>query len=197
MVSTTWILTSAFLIQYSNLTVRVGSSSWLEGGQIIIVTRSVAHPGYSAEGSEHNLALLELESPVTHTNAKPATLAHAGIHLSENTLIIVTGWGRTNALNIAYPTALQVMQIPVVDHEVCRKQYANADANYKVTNNMFCAGEYGKSTCSGNEGGAATVGKTVVGITNGWTVGCGFSPASAIFMKVGEYREWIKSVTVV
>lgn len=152
----------------------------------------IVHPNINETRIEHNIALLELETSLTNSIAKPAVLASSHMEISENTLVTIIGWGRINASAFFYPTRLQGVEIPVVDREVCRKQYQE---KYNVTKNMFCAElAGGRSPCYGDDGGSASVDKIVVGITNGWGVSCALSSTSAIFMRLAEYRDWINSV---
>lgn len=196
MISRSWVLTTATCIKsYLNkkISIRAGSSSWQSGGQTVDIKREVIHPNATLDHPEHNLALLELATAVTISTAKPAPLDSVSTNTVEVTSVSVIGWGRINASAFFYPTKLQAIQISVISQDVCRKQYEH---KYNVTENMFCGRvSGGKSPCFGDEGGSASIGNVVIGITNNFGVHCALSSDSAIFMKVGAYRDWIKSFT--
>lgn len=174
----------------TNITIRAGSTSWISGGQTVGVKRTVISDDPNSE--QDGLALLELVSLVTVSTAKPATLAPSGSDVSDNALVTVIGWGGVNASAYYYPTTLQSIYLPIVTRVYCKKQY---EGKFNVTEKMFCASVTGgKGPCFGDAGGSVSFGKLVVGITSSWSSTCTLSSNSAIFMRIGLYRDWIKSV---
>lgn len=156
------------------------------------VKRVVPHPDAHPNKPENNLFLLELSSPINVTSAKPAVLPLANTDVSDNALVEVVGWGRTNASAFFYPTTLKAAFLPVVTRSYCKKEF---DEKYNVTENMFCAGSTrSTATCFGDEGGSVSLGKVVVGIVNGWGVHCDLSPLPSIFMMLSKYRQWINYI---
>lgn len=191
LISPSWVLTSPSCLKHKtaqNIIIRAGSTSWKSGGQTVAVKRIVMSGESSLE--QRNLALLELSSPVTIRSAKPATLPQNGSDVSDNALVNVIGWGGVNASAYYYPTTLQGISVPVVTRFYCKKQY---EGKFDVTEEMFCASVTGgKGPCFGDEGGSVSVGQLVVGIINSWGSTCTLTSNSAIFMRIGLYRDWIK-----
>lgn len=193
MISPSWVLTSSSCLKHEteqNTFIRAGSTSWNSGGQTVGVKRYVVSEDPNSK--QDGLALLELNSVVKVNTAKPATLPQSGSDVSDNALVTLVGWGGVNASAYFYPTTLQSITVPVVTRFYCKKHY---EGKVNVTEKMFCASVTGgKGPCFGDEGGSVSVGKIVVGIIDSWGSYCTLSSNSAILMRIGLYRDWIKSI---
>lgn len=193
LISPSWVLTSSSCLKHEseqNTFIRAGSASWNSGGQLVGVKRYVMSEDPNPK--QGGLALLELNSVVKVSSAKPATLPRSGSDVSDNALVTVVGWGGVNASAYFYPTTLQGVSVPVVTRFYCQKQF---EGKVNVTEKMFCVSVTGgKGPCFGDEGGSVSIGEVVVGIVDSWGSYCTLSSKSAIFMRIGLYRDWIKSI---
>lgn len=193
LVSPSWVLTTANCIKLhydQNITIRAGSTSSMSGGQTIDMKRALLSddPNFEQDG----LGLIELTSPVTISTAKTAILALNGSDVSDNAIVTVIGWGLTGTSGSSYSKTLKAVNLPVVTRFYCNKVY---DGKIYVNEKMFCASDSGdKSPCIGDEGGSASVGNLVVGISVNWGFSCASSSDPVVFLRISLYRDWIKAV---
>lgn len=93
---------------------------------------------------------------------------------------------------------LRAALVPIVNQEVCKKQYSNFV--YAITNRMICAGlkEGGKDACQGDSGGPLVEFETgsprLIGVVS-WGKGCAMPKSPGVYARVTAVREWIKSKT--
>ena len=83
---------------------------------------------------------------------------------------------------------LQKVTIPVVDDETCFMEFGGL-----MRNNMVCAGEEGKDSCSGDSGGplAEDGSLVLVGVTS-WGQGCGRPNKPGVYTEVAYFIDWIR-----
>ncbi|XP_078509282.1 transmembrane protease serine 9-like [Lissotriton helveticus] len=148
---------------------------------------------YTSTGSLGDIALLELETPVTFTDyIQPVCLPSASIKLPVGMSCVVTGWGNTGeGVNLQYPKTLQEVEVPIVDQQVCNSLYGN------ILYDMVCAGnlEGGKDSCQGDSGGpmVCKFGSTwlLAGIVS-WGEGCARPNYPGVYTRVSVYEDWIR-----
>ena len=111
---------------------------------------------------------------------------------SPGTLCEATGWGVTTEGGMFLAANLQKVTIPVVDDETCFMEFGGL-----MRDNMVCAGEEGKDSCSGDSGGPlvcplAEGGSLVlVGVTS-WGQGCGRPNKPGVYTEVAYFIDWIR-----
>ncbi|WP_019358706.1 S1 family peptidase [Streptomyces sp. AA1529] len=207
LVAADWVLTAAHCVTTPGgvndpeaYHVRVGSLDRTEGGEVAGVAAFVVHPGYRAyedEGSAHDLALVELSSPVSK---KPAPLA-ARTPAAGDT-VKATGWGYTKATGndpSQLPVEHREVDLPVLapDTPECVSGAADGDA-WGIREGDFCTGnpDGDAGTCGGDSGAAALTrahGRwQLAGVTSRAVGDCGTTPD--IYPSVAEHREWIRHV---
>lgn len=79
--------------------------------------------------------------------------------------------------------------VPIVSRSTCQGQHGSG----KVTDNMFCAGEGGQDTCTGDSGGPVIdANGYLIGITSwGYSEECANPDYSGVYTRVGKYIQWI------
>ncbi|XP_069835977.1 complement C1r subcomponent isoform X2 [Dendropsophus ebraccatus] len=162
------------------------------------------HPEYSTDNHDHDIALIQLEKPVTmNSHVSPICLPES----SEASLYVpgmmgyVSGFGvRENNINT---NILRYVELPMGIRDDCQlylrteKESNMQIKNQKFTENMFCAGDFAlpQDACRGDSGGAYAVrqisSKTwfAMGLVS-WGVDCG--RGYGFYTKVGNYIDWIR-----
>ncbi|XP_006901990.1 PREDICTED: mastin-like [Elephantulus edwardii] len=90
------------------------------------------------------------------------------------------------------PYHLQEVEIPLLDDEVCRRQYGNV--NKVIKKDMLCAGSPGRDSCQGDSGGPLVCHWRgtwfQVGVVS-WGLGCGSPEFPGVYARVTYYYKWI------
>lgn len=82
-------------LEPSFITLRVGSTSWTEGGQRVHVSKCHIHENYTGSW-DYNIALLKLKTPITINNTTTKqikSLANNPASKSVGKALTVSGWG--------------------------------------------------------------------------------------------------------
>ncbi|CAB1325723.1 unnamed protein product [Coregonus sp. 'balchen'] len=198
-----WVLTAAHCLTSSlRFSVRLGDYERykLEGTEVTVpVIKTFSHPNYNKETVDNDIALLRLDSPVTFSEyILPAclpsrALAEGVLHLN-GTRTVVTGWGKEEQNSQRFTSALNFIEVPLVEHELCARHMVN-----NVTGNVLCAGVIGRreDACEGDSGGPMVTlyhnTWFLIGLVS-WGEGCGDEDKLGIYTKVSNYNEWIESV---
>ena len=121
-----WILTAAHCTQGNTpkaMKVRVGSSRYNSGGEMIQVKNITQHPLFDYSNIDYDFSLLELASPITFDSTKHAIkLPTLNEKLADGVMLEVSGWGNTQ--NAAESRViLRAAKIPSVNQQTCNKAY--------------------------------------------------------------------------
>ncbi|XP_069100373.1 transmembrane protease serine 9-like isoform X4 [Pleurodeles waltl] len=184
------IYTSSFVVRMGAYQLSLSSYNEVRSNVINIWVNA----NYTSIGSLGDIALLELETPVTFTDyIQPVCLPASSIQFPVGMNCIVTGWGAIReGVNLQYPETLQEVEIPIVDQEVCNSLYRN-----DILYDMVCAGnlEGGKDSCQGDSGGpmVCKFGSTwlLAGIVS-WGEGCARPNYPGVYTRVAVYEDWIR-----
>lgn len=172
-----------------------------EGSEVILpVSHFFAHPDYNSETYDNDIALLHLSSPVPFSDyilpaCLPGRALAERVLLLNNTLTVVTGWGKKRHNARHYTSALNFVKLPLVEHDLCSRQMTT-----NVTENMLCAGVLGRSqdACQGDSGGPmVTLFRDtwfLIGLVSWGEKGCGNITKFGVYTKVSNYMGWIESV---
>uniref|UniRef100_A0A4X1VTC5 tissue kallikrein n=2 Tax=Sus scrofa TaxID=9823 RepID=A0A4X1VTC5_PIG len=191
-----WVLTAAHCLK-NKYSVYLGKHTLgrVEAGeQVKEVARSIPHPQYQISPShlnhDHDIMLLELESPVQlsrHIGVLP--LSHHDC-LHPGTCCRVSGWGTTTSPQVTFPQTLQCANIPLRSDEECRQVYPG-----KITPNMLCAGtkKGGKDSCEGDSGGPLICNGMLHGIISWGDFPCGQPNRPGVYTRVSRYVPWIQA----
>lgn len=189
LITTQWVLTAAHCVSSrtpKNQKVRVGATSYDNGGQVVNIEKIISHEEYVY--TEHDIALLKLETPVTGQNIKPIALPSKDLNIPSGSLLNVTGWGLTQERG-NQSVILQEVAVPYVSTEVCQSEFGGLN----ITKRHLCAGfeEGGKGPCNSDSGGPAVYKNEVVGVVS-FSVGCARPHSPTIYTRVSEYLTWIQ-----
>jgi len=196
-----WVLTAAHCTDgetRDSIKVLLGRKKLTEEdkGELIGIEQIIKHPfyDYNPENPNADLALLQLEKPVSYPILRLAD------HYSDLTQPgewgTVMGWGAQrydHSRPSEYADSLQELRLPIVSNADC-----NAPQSYHgdVQESMLCAGfvEGGKDACIGDSGGPIVVGTDTgwqqVGIMS-WGEGCAMPDYYGVYTRVSFYQDFI------
>lgn len=189
-----WVLTAAHCIKEDgvvsnpqDIKVRYGSYS-LENSSIASVSEIIPYPYYDELTTNHDIALLRLSSPISHSSFVVVDSTHP---LTAGVSAYVAGWGNMSTTGESFPNNLMEVDVPIYDYKACNYSYGNS-----LTSNMFCAGykSGGKDSCQGDSGGPL-----VAKVNDNWVqIGivsfgdeCAAKNMPGVYTKVQKYSEWI------
>lgn len=205
LIDANWVLTAAHcvvdengapmnpgLVQVVAGEYRLASSDGTEQQRGVVQLH--VHPGYNADTSDNDLALLHLDAPVTlgpsvGTIARVESPAYDSL-AAPGVEAMVSGWG---ALVEGGPVAdtLQKVRVPIVSNGACNSAYGGG-----ITDNMVCAGltAGGKDSCQGDSGGPLVVPDggswRLAGVVSFGT-GCAQAGFYGVYTRVSWYDQWI------
>ncbi|XP_065089685.1 trypsin-7-like [Ochlerotatus camptorhynchus] len=191
-----WVLSAAHLFKSTRASwfgVRVGASSMAEGGTVIEISGLSYHPNYNPKNMDCDFVLLRLREPYTIDSVGRAIpMVQSGEEVADGTTCTASGWGTT--MGTGSNETLRAVQVPIVNHEVCRKNYAASRLN--VTENMLCAGydDGMRDSCTGDSGGPLVCDGKLVGVIS-WGRKCAQKNYYGVYAKVANARNWIEQKT--
>jgi len=183
-----WVLTAAHCLGYFDKA-RVGVHSIRQSNtDDCVQTRSfteIGHPDYNSNTMAHDIALLQLSSPVDYT---PIELYAGGDLENPGTMTEVTGWGTTSSGGSASNLPL-VASVPIVSQQTCSNNY-----NGGIDATMICAGyaSGGTDSCQGDSGGPFFNGNNQIGVVS-WGAGCALAGKPGVYAKVSHHKDWLCS----
>ena len=194
-----WVLTAAHCLDgvpTTELRLRVGLIDREAPGaaaQTRGVRRAVVHPSFSLVDLDHDVALLQLDAPLTfNANVQPIGIRSSDAPVGTNA--IVSGWGRPVAAVRAPSRALLEVTLPVVSEAAC-----TAAGLGFLLDSMVCAGfaPGAQGACFGDSGGplaaprAAGSGWELIGVVSWGSRGCN---SYTVFSRLSRSRAWILGV---
>ncbi|KAM6954058.1 vitamin K-dependent protein C [Aplochiton taeniatus] len=203
LIDANWVLTAAHCLGNSmRFKVKLGDYERFEAESTEVtlpVAKAFKHPAYNRKTVENDIALLRLGSPAPFSDyiipvcLPERQLAERVLHLN-GTVTVVTGWGKDNLETGGYSSALNVIEVPLVDRSVCAHQMT-----HNISENVLCAGVLGRQldACEGDSGGPmVTLYRDtwfLIGLVS-WGEGCGNVDKFGVYTKVSNYNGWIDSV---
>lgn len=157
--------------------------------------RVIAHPSYNEFTFDNDIALMELDQPVTFKDTiRPICLPSASYDFPVGKTVWITGWGATREGGSG-ATVLQKAQVRIINSTVC-----DGLMNGQITTRMTCAGilSGGVDACQGDSGGPLSSSNGVrmflAGVVS-WGDGCARRNKPGIYSTVPRFRAWIKEIT--
>uniref|UniRef100_W5MLE9 Complement component 1, s subcomponent.2 n=1 Tax=Lepisosteus oculatus TaxID=7918 RepID=W5MLE9_LEPOC len=167
LISDRWVLTAAHVVEGKDSLLMYGGTADIENiesskNTVTMESEKIfIHPGYPKAPTigkrtnyDNDIALVRLKSRVPlGPHLLPICLPERkddGTLISER-LGFVSGWGRTEHGTLS--SKLLYVEIPVKDRDTCSKNKDGKPLEQMFTENMFCAGEKDKDSCSGDSGG--------------------------------------------
>lgn len=155
----------------------------------------IPHPNYNKFTFDNDIALMELDSPVTYSDfIKPICLPAPQHEFPPGQSVWITGWGATREGGSA-AVVLQKALVRIINQAVCNELMGG-----QITSRMFCAGVLtgGVDACQGDSGGplSSLSGSRMflAGVVS-WGDGCARRNKPGIYTAVTKYRGWIKEKT--
>ncbi|XP_034481204.1 venom protease-like [Drosophila innubila] len=162
------------------------------------IVKTAIYPHYNRLNKRGDIAILYLERNVN--NFQPICMPHSPnlrsqSHVGRDSL--VAGWGSTYEGGKP-ATVLRVVNIFVLNNEVCRHSYSKLYRNYtedQFDKAIVCAGvlEGGKDSCQGDSGGplmTAEYPKLLIGIVS-YGIGCGKPGVPGVYASTQYFMDWI------
>ncbi|KAJ9597897.1 hypothetical protein L9F63_011263 [Diploptera punctata] len=193
-ISEEWVISAAHCVDQvvmDQLTFRSGTSTQGSGGTVHEVEQIVSHPNFVYEERDFDVAVIKVKTPFTFGGGVQA-IPLATEEPVTGDLATVSGWGNTGP-NETASRRLQVVDLPIVDHDKCEENYAKF---LQLTENMICAGyENGlNDTCLGDSGGPLVVGGKLVGIVS-FGAGCAVPGYPGVYSNVARFLDFIVEAT--
>lgn len=208
LVSDQWVLSAAHCFprehQKEDYEVKLGAHQ-LDTFSLTVTVRGVSkiitHQSYLEEGSEGDIALLQLSSPVGFTrHIRPICLPAANASFPNGLQCTVTGWGYVApSVSLQSPRPLQQLEVPLISRDTCNCLYninANPEEPHFIQQDMVCAGYVtgGKDACQGDSGGPLSCPVEglwyLAGIVS-WGDACGAPNRPGVYTLTSSYASWI------
>ncbi|XP_054570199.1 tryptase-like [Eptesicus fuscus] len=200
-----WVLTAAHcvgphIIDPAFLRVQLREQHLYYRDKLLPINRVIMHPNYFTYQNGADIALLELEDPVSIScNIQLVALPPASETFPPGTPCWVTGWGDVhNGVSLPPPYPLKQVKVPIVENSVCDSKYhtglSTGDNVQIVRNDMICAGAKKKNACQGDSGGPLVCKVNGTWMQAGvvsWGEGCGQTNKPDIYTRVTSYLDWI------
>jgi trypsin len=203
LISDRWIITAAHCMEdifaASDISVRAGSNLLSSGGEVVSALRFIVHPDFDALTFDHDIALIELASPVTANNTEATNWlgGNESALLPEGASVVVAGWGSTSFGGSTSEDLLKV-SVTVQYPNTCRD--SSLYTENEITDKMLCAGvpEGGQDACQGDSGGPLIVydnGQAWLAGIVSWGQGCGLADYPGVYTRVAKFDRWVREQT--
>ncbi|XP_041920036.1 ST14 transmembrane serine protease matriptase a [Alosa sapidissima] len=155
----------------------------------------ISHPSYNAYTFDFDIALMELDSPVTLSDyIRPICLPSPSYMFPAGHSVWITGWGATREGGYG-PNVLQKAEVRIINSTVCNDLMGG-----QLTSRMLCAGVLagGVDACQGDSGGplsSLSTGRMFLAGVVSWGDGCARRNKPGIYTAVTKFRGWIKEKT--
>uniref|UniRef100_A0A4W6CDW6 ST14 transmembrane serine protease matriptase a n=1 Tax=Lates calcarifer TaxID=8187 RepID=A0A4W6CDW6_LATCA len=206
-ISPNWLVTAAHCVQDDGRTRYSQPGTWeaylglhtQRNVNSAVVKRNlkqiIPHPNYNAYTFDNDIALMELESPVSYSDyIRPICLPASQHDFPVGNTVWITGWGATREGGFA-ASVLQKAQVRIINHSVCNNLMGG-----QLTSRMLCAGVLtgGVDACQGDSGGPLSSPSStrmfLAGVVS-WGDGCARRNKPGIYTAVTKFRGWIKEKT--
>ncbi|XP_015588120.1 chymotrypsin-2-like [Cephus cinctus] len=193
LVSLQHVLTAAHCMvgkDTSLLTVITGSNSLASGGETHGVRNISIHRNYvggSVTSYRYDVSVLTLAAEITESSVQypiglPIENTESGVQAR------ASGWGRTIHPGSSLPTALQKLNVTILNNTDCQSYH-----NLTIYYDQICAmKQYGSGMCNGDSGSPLVSDGRVIGIVS-WGVTCALGYPD-VYTRVYAYLYWIGSI---
>ncbi|XP_069920196.1 serine protease 41 isoform X2 [Oryctolagus cuniculus] len=162
------------------------------------VSRIIVNP--RAHHMHHDVALVELASPVTYSAyVQPICVLSSTFMFQHRPDCWTTGWGFIlQNQSIPAPFNLREVQVTILNTTWCNHLFSLPSERHLVEEYMVCAArQEGGVVCSGDSGGPLVC--DIDGIWYqvaiiSWAIGCGLPNRPSGYANVSQYFKWIKLV---
>jgi len=150
------------------------------------------HPNYTWNDREYDIGLVKLRNELAFTEYIQPIDLYLVPEPTPGVLCEATGWGVTEQGGMFLASALQKVTVPLISDQTCFDTFQSL-----MRDDMLCAGEEGKDSCSGDSGGplVCPLGpegqKILTGVTS-WGQGCGQPGKPGVYTEVAYFVDWIR-----
>uniref|UniRef100_A0A8C3V8P5 matriptase n=1 Tax=Catharus ustulatus TaxID=91951 RepID=A0A8C3V8P5_CATUS len=160
------------------------------------IKRIISHPFFNDYTYDYDIAVLELQNPVTFTAViQPICLPDATHNFPVGKDLWVTGWGAT-AEGGTGASILQKAEIRLINQTVCNQLLTD-----QLTPRMMCVGILtgGVDACQGDSGGPLVSVEPssrmfLAGVVS-WGDGCAQRNKPGVYSRLTSLRDWIRQHT--
>ncbi|KAM3875577.1 LOW QUALITY PROTEIN: ST14 transmembrane serine protease matriptase a [Diretmus argenteus] len=203
-----WLVTAAHCVQDDGKTRFSQPGTWeaylglhtqrQEGKNVVKrnLKQVITHPYYNAYTYDNDIALMELDSPVTFSDyIRPICMPSPQHVFPPGNSVWITGWGATREGGYA-ASVLQKAQVRIINGTVCNRLMGG-----QITSRMLCAGVLsgGVDACQGDSGGPlsspSSGGRMFLAGVVSWGDGCARRNKPGIYTMITKFRGWIKEKT--
>lgn len=191
-----WVLTAAHCVTgQKSIKIVLGlyNQKDMSHTETIQSKRIIAYPGYNANTSDWDYALIQL----SRSSSMPTVAVNSAelpLEQLEGVSATVAGWGLTAENGGNLPDVLRKVSVPLVNRSVCNVSYKGA-----ITERMICGGyaEGGKDSCQGDSGGplvteGADGQPLLIGVVS-WGEGCARAKMYGVYSNISKVFSWIRS----
>lgn len=166
----------------------------------IHVKQIYVHNSYITASMGNDIAVLELERDPSPRRSVQISDSSDFNELKKDSPMTVIGFGNRKEVGGEKSdpaTILHQVQVPFVPLPECKTKGSDQDAKddySKLTNNAFCAGSFGKDSCSGDSGGPiffdSNNGRKQMGVIS-WGDGCGRANSPGVYTNLSAFNDWL------
>jgi trypsin len=154
--------------------------------QTFVASEIFIHPKFNQTSLENDIAIIKVAPSFTFDmlNLQPIS-TETNLQIAEGTQCSVHGWG-TLVYGFPFtPDNLQTVVLKISNFDSCNKTY-----NGELFDNMICAYDDEKDSCSGDSGGPLVCDNKLVGIVS-FGYGCAFPDVPGVYTKVSAHQDFI------
>nr|Q71QI2.1 RecName: Full=Snake venom serine protease CL2; Short=SVSP; Flags: Precursor [Trimeresurus stejnegeri]AAQ02905.1 serine protease CL2 precursor [Trimeresurus stejnegeri] len=140
---------------------------------------------------DKDIMLIRLNRPVNNS-VHIAPLSLPSSPPSVGSVCRIMGWGKTIPTQETHPDVPHCANIKLFHYSLCRAVYVGMPAQSRI----LCAGilQGGIGSCQGDSGGPLICNGQFQGIVSATSKPCAHSLMPALYIKVFDYTDWIKSI---
>ncbi|XP_055528996.1 phenoloxidase-activating factor 2 isoform X2 [Wyeomyia smithii] len=169
-----------------------------------LVTRVNSHPDFNPRSLASDIAILELESPITLADHINVVCLPPNNYDARRSDCFASGWGKNQFGKAGrYSVIMKKVLLPLVESSSCERelQRTRLTNRFRLHPTFICAGgESGVDTCEGDGGaplvcptGSANENRYVQIGTVAWGIGC-HEKIPAVYTNVMRFRAWIDNI---
>ncbi|XP_028444280.1 granzyme B(G,H) [Perca flavescens] len=155
------------------------------------------HPSYVSVLKGDDIMLLKLSKKAQlKKRVKLVQLIKAGKKIKEKEKCHVAGWGFTKTRG-KVDNVLQDVDVPIINLEVCKKEWAQPPVGVNLPANVICAGgnDTKKGFCQGDSGGPLVCDGKAVGVVSFNMRGdCDYPNIPNVYTDISKYLPWINKI---
>ncbi|XP_049881068.1 phenoloxidase-activating enzyme-like [Pectinophora gossypiella] len=185
---------------------KAGATVCTKGATRVPIESVVVHPEHyhDTRVNYHDIAIVRLSKTVEYSNyVRPICLPKSDLEVSplDNLMLYTTGWGAIKQRRVnfgffsEYDGIKRHVAVPYRNITACREVFGS----FVGEGHMCAGGEQGKDSCRGDSGGPLMRESdgvfSVIGMVSTGTGkhACGTEGFPAIYVKIYQYLDWIRS----